>query len=187
MHPGPTARALQDVEAKRPAHQIRPKLPAAFERLMPIRELAAGTRGIVRPVHWSGSFRRLTGRGAIFSARHCGPQGGHDPPAPAGARPEHAVVQDEVHTRARGERRQPHEEFDGVEQQMGRPSATEPTTEAALMPARTGASSASAIPRSSCRTGVPVDVVACAGDLCGIVLNRFVIPTLPDPYCLVVQ
>jgi len=85
---------------------------------MPIRELAAGTRGIVRPVHWSGSFRRLTGRGAIFSARHCGPQGGHDPPAPAGARPEHAVVQDEVHTRARGERRQPLQQLDRVEEQV---------------------------------------------------------------------
>jgi hypothetical protein len=120
-HPGPTARALQHVEAKRPAHQVRPEPPAAFGRSnlgMPTPALAAGTRVIVRPVRRSGSFRRLTARGAIFAACLCGPQRGHDPPPPAGARPEHAVVENKVHTRGRGERRQALRQLDPVERQV---------------------------------------------------------------------
>jgi len=73
MHSVPSSQRGHARTSKPNVRRIRSarELPAAFRRSnlgIPLRELAADTRVIVRPVHQSGAFRWFIARSAVWTA-----------------------------------------------------------------------------------------------------------------------
>jgi hypothetical protein len=97
----PATRAGQHIEIESAAHQIRPR---------PVTRRRRGRRVVGRIILGIRSRRRRPGEGAV----------GHRPGAPARVRREHAVVEDQVDARARGEGGELFEELHRREEQMAR-------------------------------------------------------------------